>query len=60
MRQVAEEERYPVDEFESVLLKDIPETGKVPCERVYDATVKMTLSFCSVPSDSFAEYYKGV
>jgi hypothetical protein len=60
LRQVAEEERYSVDEFESVLLKDIPENGKVPCERVCDATARMTLSLCSVPSNSLAECYKDV
>ncbi len=53
---MVEEERYSVDEFESVLLKDIPENGKVPCERVCDATARMTLSLCSVPSNSLAEY----
>ena len=45
LRQVLEEERYSVDEFESVLLKDIPENGKVPCERVCDATARMILNF---------------
>ena len=45
LRQVEEAERYSVDEFESVLLKDIPENGKVPCERVCDATARMTLNF---------------
>ena len=60
MRQVVEEERYSVDEFESILLKDTPENGKVPCERVCDATARMTLSLCSVPSNSLAENYKDV